>query len=132
MKKILFDIYNFFISNRKCGTTTLLVKIAKENDVWVIVPDKKTGEQFGEKAITFSDLVRSKGITPKPILVDNFTMLEICEKFHNNMVELEAEKRSRDVLIDEIEGAINNFRSYNKRKAFNYDIVRKDRNNFKI
>jgi hypothetical protein len=79
MKNIFKSVFNFVLSQRRSGTTTLVKKIADENDVWVLVPNMSDGLQFKKgSAISVHQLCdNSDGTEGKPILVDNATLLKL-------------------------------------------------------
>lgn len=77
----LQKILQHLIDNRQVGTTTLIRKVAKENDIYVLV--RQT-----EERIDFDKSVRKNVITPetlykikegkeKPILIDNGILHEL-------------------------------------------------------
>lgn len=106
MKRLLRNIYDFFIRQRQGGTTTLLKKVAAENDVWVLVPNVQMKEEFGPQAIDFYDLQDMMGKDKKPILVDNYTMIRLCEEFSLNMSELQTSLHEKRILLENIERLI--------------------------
>lgn len=116
MKKLLRNVYDFFIRQRQGGTTTLLKKVAAENDVWILVPNAQMKEEFGPQAIDFYDLAYMMGKDKKPILVDNYTMIRLCEEFHLNMLELQNSIHEKSILLDNIEQLIQDHR--HKRSLF--------------
>lgn len=103
-------LYSFFISQRRSGTTTLLKEIAKKNDVWILVPNEADKKQFGDKAISFSDIEKTIPESKKPVLVDNHTMLKLHDVFKANIIELKNSIKDRDMLINSIEHLISNYR----------------------
>ena len=76
--KTLQSFLSFLIRNRQSGHTTLVNKLAKENDVYVIVHNTKAKEIFDkdvqEKLYTINQFQRLLGKDKKPILVDNATL----------------------------------------------------------
>ena len=106
MKRLLRNVYDFFIRQRQSGTSTLLKKVAAENDVWILVPNEKMKEEFGPQAIDFYDLQEMMGTEKKPILVDNYTMIRLCEEFHLNISELQTSLHEKSLLLDNIERLI--------------------------
>lgn len=88
---ILRNLSGFLLSMRGSGTTTLIKKVAIENDVYVLVPYEQMGQEFGDHAITFNRLGKARGLKPKPILTDNYTLREISELSLNKFDILDAE-----------------------------------------
>ncbi|NBR14936.1 MAG: hypothetical protein EBU01_10225 [Crocinitomicaceae bacterium] len=109
MKRLLRLVCDFFISQRASGTTTLLKSVAANNDVWVLVPNAEMKSEFGSQGVSFDDLERMQGKAKKPILVDNYTMLKLCDDFNINITELEQLVKDRDVLINSIDHLIHEF-----------------------
>ena len=116
MKNQLRRILQFFLSHRRSGTTTLLKEIAGVSDVWVLVPTAEMKKEFGDKAISIDDLDKAMGMSSRPILVDNFTMIRLCEAFDINISKLEFKVKQRELLINSIDHLIDNF----KRDAKNF------------
>jgi hypothetical protein len=118
MKNLIKNLYSFFLKNRRSGTTTLIQKIASKYDVYVIVPNSQSKENFGKSGITFNDLSTDKfnGLEPKPILVDNHTMLEILNYFDDRINELKNEINDRDILLNSIRESFIMFDSRFERK----------------
>ncbi len=79
MKDVFKSVFNFILSQRRSGTTTLIKKIADENDVWVLVPNMSDSLQFKKgSAISVYQLTNNPGILEgRPILVDNATLLKL-------------------------------------------------------
>ena len=79
MKNVFKSVFNFVLSQRRSGTTTLIKKIADENDVWVLVPNMSDSLQFKKgSAISVHQLCGSSdGLEGRPILVDNATLLRL-------------------------------------------------------
>lgn len=95
----LHHLFKFFISWRGAGTTTLIDKIAKENDCIVLVGQDT--ERKGDNYITFQDLYNHsyRGRSHKPILVDNHVLLEIVEQAINELdSRAQIIKRRNDIL----------------------------------
>lgn len=113
VRTLLRSLTEFTISMRRSGTTTLIQKVANENDVYVLVPTAEAGKVFGEKAVTFDELSRMRGMKKKPILFDNYTLLQLSELSldeYNNL-DMKIEKRNR--LLKDIKDLINNFEREN-------------------
>jgi hypothetical protein len=73
--KKLQNILTHLIENRQVGTTTLIKKIAAENDVYVLVHRLEMRNDFDpavrKNIVTPETLHKLKGKPGKPILVDN-------------------------------------------------------------
>lgn len=97
-KQLMQNLVNFIIKSRASGTTTLIKKISKKNDVWIIVPtwDDKV-HTFGnaENVLTLYDLDGRKDIDKKPILFDNYTVRYLCEEFIDMLQILEQTKEEK-------------------------------------
>jgi len=109
---LIDNILSFLFSQRQSGTTSLLKKIAKENDVWVLVADEVQKKEFGDKAVSIEDL--KMGIPNKPILFDNYTIMKLTSLSQSEILNLLEKVRRRDELIDDI---------YQKTKKFK-ELVR--------
>lgn len=78
-RKFLKNLLEFTIGCRRSGTTTLIRRIAEKNDVWVIVLNQDQKKLFGDYAISISELDKISGCNPKPILLDNSTIMKLAE-----------------------------------------------------
>ncbi len=116
MRKLLKNMFRFLIEQRQSGTTTLLKTIAANNDVWVLVPDQQTKGQFNGSAITLDELDRMGSKSHKPILVDNYTMIKLCELVDVEIIGLDNAISERENLIEKMEDLIKQFRRTNKAK----------------
>ncbi len=96
------DIKTFMSINRGSGTTTLIKKIANENDVFVLVPSDMVGKMIGKSAVNINKLNNIRGLQKKPILLDNFTLIELTNKTIEELQKLNGEICKRDDLIKEI------------------------------
>lgn len=96
MKNVFKSVFNFILSQRRSGTTTLIKKIADENDVWVLVPNMSDSLQFKKgSAISIHQLANnSNGMEGKPILVDNATLLRL--------MDVAAKQESKLLAIEEV------------------------------
>lgn len=102
IKKAWLDLFSFVTSLRRSGTTSLIKRVAAENDVWVLVPDMLTKQEFGESGITLQDLDKLHGHSQKPILVDNYTLIKLSELTMNEFENLELKIKERNNLIRKI------------------------------
>lgn len=108
--KILQEFYQWVHSLRRSGTSTLLQKIAEKEDVYVLVGSEKekNDPKWGGKALSFDDLKRSS-LPPKPILVDNYFMLEIAERAYRHQTKIETELAARNVFLHRIKYELESF-----------------------
>lgn len=99
IKHILSGIVAFLLENRRTGATTLIKKIAEENDVWVLARSKDHAKEFGDKGISIQDL--KFGSAKKPILVDNGTLLLLLGDARKEIIHIEEiNDRHSDFLED--------------------------------
>jgi len=120
VREILQAIYRTVFEARRMGTSTMLKKLASENDVYILVPNEKCKEMFGDSAITFEELIKNGGLgrSPKPLLLDNFTLLELTRGTFDEIARLEGEVVRRDQLIHTISRDISNFEKENNIKPW--------------
>lgn len=126
-RKLVRNLYAFLLSQRQSGTTTLLKKIAAENDVWVLVPNATMKNEFGESTITFDDLSHAQGRKVKPIFMDNFTMMQLCEFFENELIDKDLKITKQYSLINKIKTDIEMFERLNCKYDNKY--IKNDINN---
>ncbi len=91
----------------------LLKKIAAENDVWVLVINSEAKKEFGENAITPFEANKLIGLKPKPILVDNATLMKLSELSLSEFENLGLAIKKRNELVWHIKEAINKFERNN-------------------
>ncbi len=105
MKNVFKSVFNFILSQRRSGTTTLIKKIADENDVWVLVQNMADGLQFKRgSAISIHQLIGSSdGMEGKPILVDNATLLRLMDVAAKQESKLLAMKEFMDRFRKDME-----------------------------
>jgi hypothetical protein len=113
IRKLLSNMFSFLIHLRGSGTTTLIQKVAYENDVWVLVPNEQMKKKFGESGVTFDELDRIKDCKPKPILLDNYTLLQLSELSLNEYERLDLMIKKRNRLIRTSRDEINLFEREN-------------------
>lgn len=126
MKRIFEDIINFMQNYRRSGTSTLIKKVAAENDCWIVVAKSEEKEEFGENAISLSELPKM-GLLAKPILIDNHALLVIGETGLKTIQNLEAEIEQKDKFISDIEFLFDEFKMgnyINKKLVRNYGYRR--------
>lgn len=88
IKNMVSGLWKFFASFRGSGTSTLIVDVAKNSDVFVVVVDQDQAKLFigngvdKRKILTIGDITNGnyQGLKGKPILVDNFVMLQLLER----------------------------------------------------
>lgn len=76
----IFDkVLYFYQHNRKSGTTTYIKEALKQNDAWVLSPNSTSffRESFGKNMVSIGDNIHFRQKNPKPILVDNYTMIKL-------------------------------------------------------
>ena len=112
-RRLLKDLSEFFISMRRSGTTTLIKKVAEENDVWVLVPNAEMAKEFGDTSITFDQLNKSHGLKPKPILLDNYTLLQLSQLSLDEYNNLDLKIKVRDNFLRDIKHLIDRFERSN-------------------
>lgn len=117
VKQMLHGLMNFFQEQRRSGTTTMILKIAKENDVYVLLPNLEMADtEYKEvkgKCVNMQYLRDMTGKPTKPILVDNFTMLELIQKSYNEIAHQEHEVAERHKALLDIKKIIGSFETYN-------------------
>ncbi len=71
-RKKISDVIRWLNANRQSGTTSLIKKIASENDVYVLVSNKEEASIYGHKAVPIYNIESKISDTKikKPILVD--------------------------------------------------------------
>jgi hypothetical protein len=113
--KLLHDFYTWVLGLRRSGTSSLLEKIAKSNDVYILVPteEEKSDPKWNGKALSFNDLKRG-GIKPKPILLDNHAMLKFSELAYQYSKELEGKLSDRNGLLAKIKSDLLSFENRNE------------------
>ncbi len=122
IRKLLSNLYSFVTDLRRSGTTTLIKKVASENDIWVLVPNQQMKKEFGESGVTFDEIDRMKGFKPKPILLDNYTLLQLSELSLNEYKRLDLMIKKRNRLIRTIRDEINLFERENSKGSFKNEI----------
>lgn len=112
--KLIRDFHMWVLGLRRSGTTTLLEKIAKEYDVYILVPssEEKKDPKWNGKAISFDDL-KNDGVEPKPLFLDNHAMLKFSELAYNYSQKLEKELKDRNGLLQKIKTDLINFEDKN-------------------
>jgi hypothetical protein len=122
IRRLLSNLFSFVTDLRGSGTTTLIKKVASENDVWVLVPNQQVKKDFGESGVTFDELDRIKGCKPKPILLDNYTLLQLSELSLNEYERLDLMIKKRNRLIRTIRDEILLFERENGQGFFENEM----------
>ena len=112
-RKIFNGLYSFLLAMRRSGTTTLIKEISSKHDVYVLVSSERDKELFGECAISFSEFSRSAGLPLKPVLVDNSTLLRLCESAANEIDKLDDGLNAQRELVKSIKDLIIRFENVN-------------------
>lgn len=80
--KLLKNVVEFILNNRRSGTTTLIKKIAEDNSCYVVVSDdediKREYTEIKDKCITLKNLVGMGIGDIRPILFTPEAVSEIC------------------------------------------------------
>lgn len=109
---IMHSIRDFFLFNRRSGTTTLINKIAEKENIWILVANNDEVKLFpkhGDKVISILDLDDLHLMEPRPILVDNHTIIKIVELVQSNTLDMQKEINDRNDLLKDIRDAIEMF-----------------------
>lgn len=109
IRRVISGLLNILTELRRSGTTTLIKKIAAENDVWVLVINSEAKKEFGESAITPFEVNKLIGLKPKPILIDNATLMKLSELSLSEFQHLGAAIKQRNNLLLQIKESINRF-----------------------
>lgn len=113
--KLLHAFHMWILGMRRSGTSSLLEKIAKSNDVYILVPteEEKRDRKWNGKAISFNDL-NKEGLKPKPLLLDNHSMIKFSELAYNYSKELEGKLMDRNKLLSKIKADLIHFENRNE------------------
>jgi len=122
IRRYLKNLFEFTVGLRRSGTTTLIKKVAEQNDVWVIVPNQETKKMFGDYALSISELDKMKGCKVKPILLDNSTIMQLCELSLDEMNNLNLAIKKRNKLIRTIRDEISNFERDNGKLSYENEM----------
>lgn len=107
--KQINDIFNVV---RRVGHTSILKEIAETKDVYILVPNEDTKLYVGKSAITFNDILDGELISksPKPILVDNSTMIKLTEDALIEFKRLERIIKRKDKTLNKMKELIEELR----------------------
>lgn len=116
-------LFLFFIRSRHSESTSLIKKIAEENDVWVVASNQEQVEKFGDKGVTITDEMSDRllGLESKPILIDNYTMINLLEDSLNRIDSLESQLVKTSKLNQEYEKYFNDIS--NIIKSVKYELI---------
>lgn len=113
--KYINYLLGFILKNRRSGTTTLIKKIASENDCYVVVRFKQeiTSEynDIKDKCITLEQLFDTNGLTQKPILFETQAIKHLCETSKRNFETLYKQNYKRDLALKKVKESIIDFES---------------------
>lgn len=106
----LKSLMGLLANTRQTGQTTLLNKIAKNEDVYIVVHNHQMKELFNrnnqKKIISISELDKLRGAKPKPFLIDNALLYQIIhdsqEKIDNQSYIISNYRKTINVITDEI------------------------------
>lgn len=118
IRRFLKNLLGFTVGLRRSGTTTLIKKVAEQNDVWVIVPNQEQKKLFGDYALSLHELDKMQGSKPKPILLDNSTIMRLTEMSIEEMENLDLAIKKRNKLIRTIRDEISNFERSNGKLSY--------------
>jgi len=111
--KYLNYLLGFILKNRRSGTTTLIKKIASENDCYVVVRFQQEiiseYNDIKDKCITLEQLFDTNGLPEKPILFETQAIKYICETSKNNLETLYKHNYKRDLALKKIKESIIEF-----------------------
>ena len=104
----------FMMNNRKTGHTSLLEKIAKENDVYIIIDHQESKKNFSEDVhanlVPLTELYRLEGIENKPVLIDNDALQTMLRQMLLECGTLEEQNKLRDHHLQQIEHILEIYR----------------------
>lgn len=111
-QRMIKDLYIFFLALRRSGTSYLIKQIANDHDVYVLVANNESKKGFGEKAISIQDIaihLDSLKKKPKPILLDNGTLIELLKLTVIEFESVNAELNRKHSLIKNIAQQIHDY-----------------------
>lgn len=91
IKEMLSYLATFITHLSNSGTTSLLKNVASVKDVYVLTHNEQMKKEFGKSGVSLDAIHNALGSTPKPILVDNYAILQISEKAISEIERLEQE-----------------------------------------
>lgn len=127
IRKVISNLLCFFLSTRQINYSEKIAKIAKKNDLYILVPNERDKYNFEnpEICISLGDLNKMNG-KDLIIILDNYTILKIFENLQleieslDKTIELKKETISQyDYLINEIEYSLGKINSYRGKKSNN-------------
>ena len=79
-RKLFEEILKFMQQNRRAGTTTLIQNAVTGKKAWILATDQDHAMTFDAPgAVSIQHLYWTKGKSPMPVLVDNYTFIKILE-----------------------------------------------------
>jgi len=112
MKFINYAI-KFILNNRRSGTTTLIKKIALENDCYVVVryldEIRTEYKEIKDKCITLEQLFKCEGLPKKPVIFETQAIRYICELAQERFDVVQNQNFKRDVLLTKIKNSLKEF-----------------------
>jgi hypothetical protein len=114
----LRSIFHFLLDNRQVGSTSLLEKVSKNEDITIVVSTVK--EKFNEKCITLEDISNNSqnGKPRRPILFDNHAIVEIVEHADKKISRLEMDIFARQELDELFSNIRKDFEKSHHKKSF--------------
>lgn len=111
--RFIYHVLGFILKNRRGGTTTLIKKIAAENDCYVVVrfhdEIKHEYRDIKEKCLTLEQLLNFDGLPAKPILFETQAIKEMCELAKERFEVVRNQNFKRDVLLQKIKQSLVDF-----------------------
>jgi len=90
------DLLNLYMRNRRSGATTILKEVATNHDVSIILLNQEMAREFGKSGVSINSFVKDlMGTSPKPIFLDNGTMMRFLQ-------EINSEFQRKEELIDSL------------------------------
>lgn len=111
--KFINYVLKFILNNRRSGTTTLIKKIALENDCYVVVryldEIRTEYKEIRDKCITLEQLLFSDGMDKKPILFETQAIKQMCELAQERFGVVQNQNIKRDILLSKIKESLERF-----------------------
>lgn len=108
-------LLEFFLDMRISGTTTLIEKVDKTENIIVIVNSVEQKGKF-KNAFSLSDLVNKKtrGISRKPYLLDNHVLLKVLGECEDNLDAMKQIIDSKQFKIEVLQKGNDDLHKRNK------------------
>lgn len=111
--KYINYLLGFILKNRRSGTTTLIKKIASENDCYVVVRFQQEiiseYNDIKDKCITLEQLFDTNGLPQKPILFETQAIKHLLELTKEKFEIITKENFKRDLTLKKIKESIIEF-----------------------